>query len=368
MTIAKRVPRMLCAGLLIILIFSTMFIQSYATDTNEPNDSYSTSTTLSLSNLTAYSISYISTSSDVDWYKIYITHLGLYSLALTNNSSGSSAYGGLPGDYDIYVYNSSLSQIASSCSRTTIYENSYFNITSPGYYYFKVVGYNGSYNANIPYKLIVQHGDAMMMTEACRYRDYSTQGFFDHLYPYNYWHSQGVAYSYGNKDSFSYYISNITTATTYAITPFSSWNCYSSSYRRPGLLKSEYDSGYSPINYCGIDCSGFLQRCAQAAGSRYEIARDKPLNSTNGGINAVSSGGFADWSTELPSTSALQTGHIAYNSSHIVMFAKVDPNNLYNCVIIEAAGKTLANGGRVVMESSFAYYTGTDFTYASLDT
>lgn len=355
--------------LILLLLTSLFIVPVLATDTNEPNNVYQQATLLTMTNLTAYAISYISSSTDVDWYKVSISHLGLYSLSLTNNSTGSSAYSYLPANYNIYVYNYSMTLVASSCSTGTMYENCYFNLTTSGLYYFKVVGYAGAYNSNVPYKLVIQHGDTNMMTEACRYRDYSSNGFYERSPNATYWHDHGVAYSFGNKDAFSFYVSSIATANSNDSTPFTSWSNNNANYLRPGLKYSEYLSGVSQINYCGIDCSGLIQRCAQAAGSRYKIARDSPLAGGNGlWQNCVGSGSFGSWSTTYYSTAFLVTGAIGYNSNHVFMFAKINPSSPDDCVLIEAAGKAISYGGRVTMESTYAYYINESYTFCILDT
>lgn len=349
----------LCLILSVILVNAIVPIIAYATDTNEPNDTSGTATTLTFDRLTAYAISYISTSTDIDWFKVNITHTGQYSCTLTNNNTTTDPYGNLPADFDLDVYDPSLTNIAYSYAGGTTYEKCYFNVSSTGYYYFKIHGYNGAYSSSVPYKLVIQHGDAVMFAEATRFRDYSSQGFYDRLVQsgtgYNdYWHSLGVAYGYGSKDSLSHYMTDIASATSHANSPFNRWDKYNfPTYERPGRM----DGDSSTTKNCGIDCSGFVQRCAQAAGTRYKIARDKPLNSGDGlAGNQVAAADFGSWSSTVTAAN-LETGDIAYWSTHIVMFARINTTDINDCKIIEAAGDTLALGGRVVKESYYSKYS-----------
>ncbi len=349
----------------LLLICTINPIVTYATDTYEYNDTSGTASTLTFDRLTAYAVSYISTSTDTDWFKVYVDHTGQYSCTLTNNTS----YDNLPADYDIDVYNPNISIITYSVNSGTAYEKCYFNASTTGYYYFRIYGYNGACNASVPYKLLISHGDAVMFTEATRFRDYNIQGFYDRLVQpstgYNdYWHSSGVAYGYGSKDSLSHYSADIISAACYANTPFNRWDKYNfPTYQRPG----RFDGDSSNTKNCGIDCSGFIQRCAQAAGDRYNIARTSPLDSGDGlSGNQVAAGSFGAYSTSVTSSN-LQTGDISYWSTHIVMFAKINPNNINDCKIIEAAGESLSNGGRVVKESYYSKYSGNGYALARLN-
>ncbi len=266
----------------------------------------------------------------------------------------------------MYIYDSSMSILDSSTGYGTGLEQCYFNVTSTGWYYIKINGWNGACSASVPYKIVLQHGDSAMFTEASRYRSYNEYGFFDRVDGGGHWQSQGVAYSYGGKEAFQYYRGRIQVATTNASTPFDNWSDYSSSYVRPGRYDGE---GW---NYCGIDCSGFIQRCAQAAGDRYKIARLAPLNSTSGQPSEgtpniqVAASNFGLYSTSI-NVNDMETGDIAYWSTHIVMLAKIDLNDAYSSRIIEAQGQPWSSGGRVVREDPFSDYRYTTKTIARLD-
>ncbi len=346
-----------------ILILYTVSCPNYifAADSFEPNNTFGTATTLPLDLNTTSVASYISTSSDVDYFKVNITHTGLYSATLTNNNTNNYGYGDLPADYDLYIMNSSGNTIASSTNSAFQTERVYFNFSSTGYYYFKIMGYNGSYNSSQQYKLLVAHGDAAMLNEAEKFRDFNTTEFYDRQGTGGTKISKGVAYGYGSKDSLQHYASDILSAKNNASTPFDNWNDYG--WPKPG----RFDGESSGTSWCGIDCSGFTQRCAQAAGTRYYIARVKPLDQYDGlSGNQVPASGFGTYSNIITDYSTLEVGDIAYWSTHIVMFAKIDTTNRFACKIIEAAGDLLVNGGRYVKESTFSRYQGTTLTIARL--
>lgn len=111
-----------------------------ATDTYEPNDSLAT----------AYSIvsgqtynSFIYSSSDIDYYKLPVTKTGTISVSLSN----------LAGDYDLYLYNSVGTKVASSAKSSTSNELITYSATKTGTYYVKVVGYSSAYSKSKAYAL-----------------------------------------------------------------------------------------------------------------------------------------------------------------------------------------------------------------------
>src|SRR5437868_214515 len=79
----------------------------------------------------------ISTSTDIDYYKIT---LGATSNLVVNLAGPSGV------DYDLFVYNSSGTQLGSSES-TTATESVTLNSQAAGTYYIKVIGYNGANSA-----------------------------------------------------------------------------------------------------------------------------------------------------------------------------------------------------------------------------
>ena len=109
-------------------------------DTYEPNDT--TATAYAITSGTTYN-SYIYTSSDVDYYKLTTTSAGTIAVSLTN----------LPKDYDLYLYNSSGTQVAKSENGNTTSESISYSATAAGTYYIKVAGYSGNYSTSQAYAL-----------------------------------------------------------------------------------------------------------------------------------------------------------------------------------------------------------------------
>lgn len=108
-------------------------------DTYEPNNT--TAQAYAITSNTTYS-SYISSASDVDYYKITPSRTGTVTISLTN----------LPYDYDVYLYNSAGTQVAKSTKSSTSNESISYN-ASAGTYYIKVIGYNGVYSTSTAYNL-----------------------------------------------------------------------------------------------------------------------------------------------------------------------------------------------------------------------
>jgi hypothetical protein len=88
----------------------------------------------------------ISSSSDLDWFKFTTASPNTkIKITLTN----------LPADYDIRLYNSSLSQLAISQNGGTTSETIIRNSTGAATYYLRVYGYNGVFNTTLCYNLRV---------------------------------------------------------------------------------------------------------------------------------------------------------------------------------------------------------------------
>ncbi|MDT8718892.1 M4 family metallopeptidase [Clostridium sp. 19966] len=109
-------------------------------DLYEPNDA--TAQAYAITSGTTYS-SYIYTSSDVDYYKLTSTKGKAISISLTN----------LPKDYDLYLYNSSGTQVAKSINGGTTSESISYTPSASSTYYIKVIGYNGYYSTSVKYSL-----------------------------------------------------------------------------------------------------------------------------------------------------------------------------------------------------------------------
>ena len=112
------------------------------TDPYEPNDTLNAA--YAITKGTVYN-AYISSSTDVDYYKFTQSSTGYINVSLTN----------LPKDYDVYLYNSSGTQVAKSTKGGTSSESIRYNATRTGTYYVKIIGYNGNYSTSTKYALKV---------------------------------------------------------------------------------------------------------------------------------------------------------------------------------------------------------------------
>lgn len=111
------------------------------TDPYEPNDSQSAAYGPITSGSTYNG--YIGTSTDQDWFKFTTGGSGTISVNLGN----------LPADYDLYLYDSTGTQVATSQNGGTTAESISYNSTAAGTYYVEVVGYNGASSTTQAYSL-----------------------------------------------------------------------------------------------------------------------------------------------------------------------------------------------------------------------
>ena len=109
-------------------------------DTYEPNDSFAQAHG-PLASGTAIS-SFISSSSDDDYYTFTSTAAGTITVTL----------GGFPGDYDVFLYNSSQSEIGRGYTTNNPETISVSNAAA-GTYYVRVDGYNGASSTTDDYQL-----------------------------------------------------------------------------------------------------------------------------------------------------------------------------------------------------------------------
>ena len=125
---------------------------SACSDVYESNNTSGTAKTITTNtDITAM----IGTSTDADWFKFTTTSPNTYiKINLTN----------LPFDYDIRLYNSSVSQLAISQAGGTTSEQIIRNTTTAAIYYIKVYGYNSAYSATSCYKLRVSVGSTAFRT------------------------------------------------------------------------------------------------------------------------------------------------------------------------------------------------------------
>lgn len=143
------------------------------------------------------------------------------------------------------------------------------------------------------------------------------------------WYYSGMPYSYGNKDTIEHFVTKMD-----ADGSVISWDEYSS--YKTGLLTSETnwdDPNYMPTKWAGIDCSGFVQRCAYAAGYRFSGVSWEG-NIGNGQFNTF--GGeiysqdfknyFSQWITDNYSNDVdlIEPGDIVIYSGHVAMVSTIE--------------------------------------------
>lgn len=287
---------------------------------------------------------------------------GLLYFSNNNTSSTSNIFGSLPGDYDIQILNSSGGVVTGSYAGGGSPEQSYFTVSTAGYYYIKIYGYNGAYSSSVPYKMMLSHGDTALLMEGHRYRlfphSHYGRGIKSTQYPLgdgNEYHSYGVAYSYGSKDSLSTYQSKLSEADQYVTYPFDNWFDYSSAHPRPARWKSEYDSGDTGSDlWAGIDCSGLVLYGTMASGVTYSVESVGP-----GGCNTNC---ISSRSTAVTWSQAFVGRTVEVNSGHVAFISRLASaeNKAY---LLHAWSGT---GNRVVQETPISVLG--DLTYYDLKT
>lgn len=129
-------------------------------DNYESNNSRTTAKSIPVNtNITAK----ISTSTDKDWF-IFSTTAGATNLKVVLSQ--------LPFDYDIYLYNSSGSLLATSQLVGTSTETIIRNTTAAATYYVRIVGYSGAFSTTSCYNLIVNtSASTFRSSEASEYAE-----------------------------------------------------------------------------------------------------------------------------------------------------------------------------------------------------
>jgi len=123
-------------------VFSTLSA-STCSDPYEPNNSSSAYKTIAVNtDIDAL----ISSTTDADWYRFSTTSPNTnIQVNLTN----------LPADYDVRLYRSNLTTLATGQNGGTTSESIKRNTSSPATYYVRVYGYNGAFNTTQCYRLRV---------------------------------------------------------------------------------------------------------------------------------------------------------------------------------------------------------------------
>ncbi|MBL0155001.1 MAG: pre-peptidase C-terminal domain-containing protein [Chitinophagaceae bacterium] len=120
--------------------FTTTATQAGCVTAFEANETQATAATISANTATSAAIG---SATDIDWYRVVTTATGNFSVTLTN----------LPGDYDLYVYNSAGTQIGSSTAGGTGNETVTLTNQAAGTYYARVIGFSGAFSTSVCYNL-----------------------------------------------------------------------------------------------------------------------------------------------------------------------------------------------------------------------
>lgn len=110
-------------------------------NTPEPNETQAAASTISANTDVN---SQIGSATDVDWYKF------------SNTAAQPNIYvtlANLPGDYDVYLYNSAGTLLGSSTAGGTTSEAIIYNTATVGTYSIRVIGYNGVFSTTVCYRL-----------------------------------------------------------------------------------------------------------------------------------------------------------------------------------------------------------------------
>lgn len=120
--------------------FTTLVIPSGCATAFEANNTQGTAAAVATN--TVHSAA-IGVSGDIDYY----------SFTLSATSNVNVTLGNLPGDYDLFLHNSSGTQIGASESGGTTSESIVSNNLAAGTYYVRVIGWNGAFSATVCYNL-----------------------------------------------------------------------------------------------------------------------------------------------------------------------------------------------------------------------
>jgi hypothetical protein len=111
------------------------------------SDNYESNNTLSAAKSIAVNTNItarIGSSTDIDWFKFTNTSTQKNIRVVMSN---------LPFDYDLYLYNSSGTLLATSANSGTAVETVKYNNGAVGTYYVRVIGYNGAFSSSLCYTL-----------------------------------------------------------------------------------------------------------------------------------------------------------------------------------------------------------------------
>jgi hypothetical protein len=110
-------------------------------NTPEPNESLAAASPIAVNSTLR---SQIGSNIDVDWFR-FSTTASQPNIKVTLST--------LPGDYDLFLYNSAGTLLTSSTAGSTTAESVVFNGGAVGTYYIRVIGYNGAFSTTTCYTL-----------------------------------------------------------------------------------------------------------------------------------------------------------------------------------------------------------------------
>ncbi len=123
---------------------------STCSNTFEPNETLATAGSI---NFNSDHFSQIASATDVDWFRFGNT-AAQPNIKLTLS--------GMPGDYDLYLYNAAGTLLGSSTAGGTTAEAVVYNGGAVGTYYARVIGYNGAFSTTVCYKLRADISSAIL--------------------------------------------------------------------------------------------------------------------------------------------------------------------------------------------------------------
>jgi len=371
--------------ILIIVIILIPYKTLFAADTYEPNDSFSTSYIVYSGSYN----SYISTTSDNDYYKLWSPKNVQLKILLTNIPTNK--------DYNLELYNSSYTLVAYSRKTGNQNEEIYYSVgSSPSYFYIRVYSSSG-YDSSNPYRLYVGYttpkyafvefarGYALYNRSWCaRPWDSSEggnaqvpppQGQYTMCIPI----SSGTPYSFGGKDLLSHTDTKFNNNSSYSITRwYDFW--YPTSNRTVTYCSNKYSysdstrfSGetiYTPKGWVSIDCSGLVQRAAWLSGyicgstdygriGSFDNKGNILINTWGGEIGADQFGtdtyttAITGW---LKNDGTQNTGLSSTQVGDIVVFKEWGNGYIEHVAMISAIYEYSQNGIAIVHSFWWSYY------------
>jgi cell wall-associated NlpC family hydrolase len=357
----------------------------FAADTYEPNDSFSTSYIVYSGSYN----SYISTTSDNDYYKLWSPKNVQLKILLTNIPTNK--------DYNLELYNSSYTLVAYSRKTGNQNEEIYYSVgSSPSYFYIRVYSSSG-YDSSNPYRLYVGYTTPKYaFVEFARgYALYNRswyarpwdsseggnapapppQGQYTMSIPI----SSGTPYSFGGKDLLSHTDTKFNTNSSYSITRwYDFW--YPTSNRTVTYCSNKYsysdstrfsgETMYTPKGWVSVDCSGLVQRAAWLSGyvcgstdygriGSFDSKGNILINTWGGEIGADQFGtdtyttAITGW---LKNDGTQNTGLSSAQVGDIVVFKEGENGGIGHVAMISAIYEYSQNGIAIVHSFWWSYY------------